>query len=201
MRIRLDDIAVFVADWRPKPEQLRSVAETLDIGIDSLVFVDDNPAEREAVRQMLPEVDVVALPPDPAGYVDALADYLLFEPGVVHGRGRPAYGALPCAQPGGRGGRVRRDDRGLLPLASTCGPSSSPFTEDDLPRVDAARWQDEPVQRDDEASFGRHARGVRGRSGLCAPDLPAARPLHRPRAHLRSSSRSRGTACSRSTRG
>ncbi len=44
------------------------------------MFVDDNPAEREAVRQMLPEVDVVVLPKDPAGYVDALADYLLFEP-------------------------------------------------------------------------------------------------------------------------
>ena len=80
MRIGLDDIAVFVADWRPKPEQLRSIADALDVGTDALVFVDDNPAEREAVRRLLPEVDVVTLPADPAGYVDALADYLLFEP-------------------------------------------------------------------------------------------------------------------------
>jgi FkbH-like protein len=80
MRMKLDDIACFVADWRPKPEQIRSVAAELDLGLDSIVFVDDNPVEREAVRQMVPEVDVITLPPEPAEYTRALADYLLFEP-------------------------------------------------------------------------------------------------------------------------
>ena len=80
MVLRLDDIAMFSACWDDKPTQLRRIAETLGIGLDSLVFVDDNPAEREAVRQLVPEVDVVALPKDPHGYVRALADYPFFEP-------------------------------------------------------------------------------------------------------------------------
>jgi FkbH-like protein len=80
MRIGLDDVAVFVADWRSKPEQLRTVAETLGIGLDALVFVDDSPAEREAVRRLAPEVDVIPLPQEPSDYVAALGDYLLFEP-------------------------------------------------------------------------------------------------------------------------
>jgi FkbH-like protein len=80
MRIRRGDIAAFVADWRPKSDQLRSVAETLGIGLDSIVFVDDNPVERESIRQLAPEVDVINLPSDPAGYVAALDDYVLFEP-------------------------------------------------------------------------------------------------------------------------
>lgn len=79
MRIRLEDVACFSAGWAPKHEQLRRIAEELDLGLDALVFVDDNPAEREVVRQHLPEVDVLALPPDPAGYVAALAAYPRFE--------------------------------------------------------------------------------------------------------------------------
>jgi FkbH-like protein len=68
-----------VANWETKPENLRRIARTLNIGLDSLVFVDDNPAEREIVRQHLPEVDVLPLPPDPSGYARALSDYLMFE--------------------------------------------------------------------------------------------------------------------------
>ena len=79
MRIRLNDIAWFAASWSTKPECLRAIAEGLGIGLDSLVFVDDNPAERQAVRQALPEVDVITLPDNPAGYIRALADYLMFE--------------------------------------------------------------------------------------------------------------------------
>jgi FkbH-like protein len=80
MRIGIDDVASFVANSRSKPEQIRSVAAELDLGLDSFVFVDDNPVEREAVRQMVREVDVITLPLDPAGYAGALRDYLLFEP-------------------------------------------------------------------------------------------------------------------------
>lgn len=75
MRLRLDDVAVFLANWEDKPASIRRIAETLNIGLDALVFVDDNPAEREAVRQLVPEVDVVPLPADPARYVQALARY------------------------------------------------------------------------------------------------------------------------------
>ncbi|CUU60260.1 HAD-superfamily phosphatase, subfamily IIIC/FkbH-like domain-containing protein [Parafrankia irregularis] len=83
MRLRLDDIAMFSASWDDKPTQIRRIAQTLGIGLDSLVFVDDNPAEREVVRQLVPEVDVIALPKDPHEYVRALADYPFFEPGAL----------------------------------------------------------------------------------------------------------------------
>jgi FkbH-like protein len=79
MRIRLDDVAAFVANWEPKPDNLRRIARQLDLGLDALVFVDDNPVECEAVRRFVPEVDVVALPPDPADYVRAMSRYLLLE--------------------------------------------------------------------------------------------------------------------------
>ncbi|WP_432515375.1 HAD-IIIC family phosphatase [Kineococcus sp. SYSU DK001] len=79
MLVRLDDVAVLKASWGDKPTALREIAATLGIGEDALVFVDDNPAEREAVRELVPDVDVVALPTDPAGYVAALAAYPFFE--------------------------------------------------------------------------------------------------------------------------
>jgi FkbH-like protein len=80
MRLRLEDISVFVANWESKPDQLRQIAKILDIGTDALVFVDDNPVEREAMRQLCPEIDVVALPADPALYARALSQHLALEP-------------------------------------------------------------------------------------------------------------------------
>ena len=79
MRIRRDDIACFAANWDTKVDNLRLVAETLGLGLDALVYADDNPAEREIVRRFLPEVDVLPLPRDPARYARTLSEYLLFE--------------------------------------------------------------------------------------------------------------------------
>jgi len=73
MQLRRDDFAVVVADWRPKSEQLRQIAAQLNLGLDSLAFVDDNPAECAQVSNCLPEVDVILLPAHPACYVRALA--------------------------------------------------------------------------------------------------------------------------------
>ncbi|MEP6562538.1 MAG: HAD-IIIC family phosphatase, partial [Nakamurella sp.] len=83
MVLRAEEFALIAASWQDKPQAVRHIAETLGIGLDSVVFVDDNPAEREAVRQLLPEVDVVALPAEPAGYVQALSSYPFFESSVV----------------------------------------------------------------------------------------------------------------------
>ena len=74
MRLSLDDIAVFRANWDNKADNIRAIAEILNIGLDAMVFVDDNPAERALVRQFLPMVAVPELPADPAGYVEAVAD-------------------------------------------------------------------------------------------------------------------------------
>lgn len=79
MALRLDDIALFVANWRPKEENLREIARTLNLGFESLVFLDDQPVERERVRRALPEVHVPEMPADPALFVSALDDLLLFE--------------------------------------------------------------------------------------------------------------------------
>ncbi len=72
MVLRRKDIACFVANWRDKATNLREIAERLNIGLDSLVFVDDNPAERALIRRELPMVAVPELPEDPSGYVEML---------------------------------------------------------------------------------------------------------------------------------
>jgi len=83
MHIRLNDISAFVVNWDDKPANLRRIAARLGIALDALVLVDDNPAERQMVRRLAPDVDIVSLPPDPSGYRRALADYLGFEPVAV----------------------------------------------------------------------------------------------------------------------
>lgn len=79
MRLSLEDFAAFEASWDPKPDGLQRIAESLGIGMSALTFVDDNPVERQAIRLLLPEVDVVTLPEDPALYPRALSQYLSFE--------------------------------------------------------------------------------------------------------------------------
>ncbi len=79
MLLRRGDIACFVANWRDKAANLRSIAAELKIGLDALVFVDDTPAERALVRRELPMVAVPELPDDPALYPRLLADAGYFE--------------------------------------------------------------------------------------------------------------------------
>ncbi len=79
MAVRLDDIVAFEAGWDHKPDVIRRIAADLGLGLDSLIFVDDSPFEREAVRRELPDVDVIVLPSDPSGYVRALSEYPLLE--------------------------------------------------------------------------------------------------------------------------
>ena len=55
MVLKLDDIALFVANWQSKDENLRHIAATLNIGLDSVVFIDDNPVERNLVRGLSPK--------------------------------------------------------------------------------------------------------------------------------------------------
>jgi len=79
MLLKRADIAAFVANWTDKAVNLQRIAEQLNIGVDSLVFVDDNPAERARIRESLPAVAVPELPPDPALWVRCLADAGYFE--------------------------------------------------------------------------------------------------------------------------
>jgi FkbH-like protein len=79
MVLRRSDIASFVANWSDKAGNLRAIAEELNIGIDSLVFIDDNPFERNLVRQELPMVAVPEVSDDPTCYPRAIADAGYFE--------------------------------------------------------------------------------------------------------------------------
>jgi FkbH-like protein len=79
MVLKESDIALFRANWEPKEENLRAIAAGLNIGLDAMVFVDDNPAERARVRQTLPEVEVVELPTEPSLYAAAVAQRRLFD--------------------------------------------------------------------------------------------------------------------------
>jgi FkbH-like protein len=72
MVLSLDDFGAVEIGWDPKGTTIARLARSLNLGIDSFVFFDDNPAEREQVRQALPEVEVVDVPEDPAEYVRAL---------------------------------------------------------------------------------------------------------------------------------
>jgi FkbH-like protein len=80
MVLRMEDFAAFRANWDPKSENLRAIARDLNVGVDSIVFVDDNPAEIEIVRQFVPEVRAVCLGEDPASFVAKLQDSGFFEP-------------------------------------------------------------------------------------------------------------------------
>lgn len=79
MLLKPDDIAVFVANWTDKATNLREIAKALNIGIDSLVFLDDNPAERAFVRQEAPEVSVPEVSDDPSLYPTLIAQAGYFE--------------------------------------------------------------------------------------------------------------------------
>lgn len=72
MVLKEEDISCFVANFNDKAANLRHIARSLNVGLDSLVFVDDNPVERSLIRSELPEVMVVEMPDDPAYYVRAL---------------------------------------------------------------------------------------------------------------------------------
>jgi FkbH-like protein len=79
MLLRESDIAVFQANWLDKPSNLEAIAKKLNIGVDALVFLDDNPAERAQVRAALPSVATPELPGDPAWFPWYLANAGYFE--------------------------------------------------------------------------------------------------------------------------
>jgi FkbH-like protein len=79
MLLREEHFAVFQANWSDKATNIKSISEELALGLESLVFVDDNPFERELVRKALPQVAVPEMPSDPALYARTLAAAGYFE--------------------------------------------------------------------------------------------------------------------------
>jgi FkbH-like protein len=79
MILKLTDISVFVANWENKADNIRDIQKILDIGLDSIVFIDDNPFERELIKKEIPQITVPNLPEDPAEYLMYLKALNLFE--------------------------------------------------------------------------------------------------------------------------
>jgi len=79
MLLKLDHFAVFQANWNDKASNIVAIAEELSLGLDALVLLDDNPAERGLVRSLLPQVAVPELPDDPADYARTLSAAGYFE--------------------------------------------------------------------------------------------------------------------------
>ncbi len=79
MVLKEEDISVFMANWDDKATNLERIAKRLDLGLDSMVLLDDNPAERALVRTLLPEVAVPELGNDPSLYVSTLSAAGYFE--------------------------------------------------------------------------------------------------------------------------
>jgi len=79
MLLRPEHFAAFRINWQDKAQNLREIAEELNVGIDSIAFFDDNPVERELVRSEAPEVKVIPVPSHVQGYTQALRDCPFFE--------------------------------------------------------------------------------------------------------------------------
>ena len=79
MVLGLQDFALFICNWNNKVENIIRIQRALNIGFDSMVFIDDNPAERELIKTRIRGIIVPALPEDPADYVGCLQQLNLFE--------------------------------------------------------------------------------------------------------------------------
>ena len=75
----MEDISVFIANWENKADNIRHIQNILNIGFDSMVFIDDNPFERNIVRDNIADICVPEMPEDPSDYLEYLYALNLFE--------------------------------------------------------------------------------------------------------------------------
>jgi FkbH-like domain len=80
MILKLKDFVSFKANWKPKSENIKAIANDLNLGLDSMVFIDDNPAEIEQVNQFVPDVKTICLFDDPTQFKIKLKNSIFFEP-------------------------------------------------------------------------------------------------------------------------
>ena len=79
MPLKKNDFSVMEINWNPKHENIKKIAKSLNIGTDSIVFIDDNPAECSLVSQMIPEVKTILLPSNPVDYPKIIDQIDYFE--------------------------------------------------------------------------------------------------------------------------
>jgi FkbH-like protein len=78
MLLRENHFASIMVNWDPKPQNMQKIAEQINIGLDSIVFIDDNPVEREMMRQSLPQIETLEIPADPSLFARTLRETFLF---------------------------------------------------------------------------------------------------------------------------
>ena len=134
MVLKLDDFAAFQAHWESKAISLQRIAKTLNLGLDSFVFFDDHPVERAVVRDLLPEVEVVDVPTEPALYVEALEKGYWFE--TIHMTKEDLMRSQQYQQEQARK-NFNRQFESLEDYLSTLDMTGlvSPLNQADLPRV------------------------------------------------------------------
>ena len=197
MILKEDDIVAFRVNWEDKAANIKAIADAIDLGLDSFVFLDDNPAERKRVRDALPAVAVPELPDDPSDWLTVFQAAGYFEQASFSREDQLRAGfykanALRAAQME----RIGNHDDYLRSLGMRL--SIAPF-DGAGPQADrAADLQVEPVQPDHPPlQRGRNRRAaVRSRRDHGAGpsrghlrrqrhdldgDLPAARPALRRR--------------------
>lgn len=129
-----EDFAAFVCSWDDKATGLRRIAQELNLGLDAAVFVDDNPAERALVQQLLPEVAVVDIGTDPAQFIERLEAGHWFDQQayteVDQGRSA-AYAALRQA----RAAQTSSADIGSYLAGLAMQGRAGPALAQDLPRL------------------------------------------------------------------
>jgi FkbH-like protein len=180
MRLRPESFVASRIDWEPKPQNVRAMAEDLNIGLDAMVFVDDNPVERDLMRTMAPQVSTVELPSEPAGYARALAARGDFVTLVATAEDRERT-AMYRAQVGRK--RLRRDAASLEEYLMGLGSrlSVEPLTPTNTGRIvqlfaktnqfnlTGVRYSAEQVARGDgTAFFGARLADRFGDNGLIA---------------------------------
>jgi FkbH-like protein len=74
MLLREKHFASILVNWDSKPQNMQKITEQINIGLDSIVFIDDNPAERELMRQSLPQVETLEMPADPSLFARTLRE-------------------------------------------------------------------------------------------------------------------------------
>jgi FkbH-like protein len=79
MVLKRSDFAAWRVNWETKPDNLVSLAAELNLGLDSFVFIDDNPIEVEYIRQTLPAVLCVLLPEEPAEILPQMRELACFD--------------------------------------------------------------------------------------------------------------------------
>lgn len=79
MIIKLNDISVFIANWDNKVNNINYIKNILNISFESMIFIDDNPFERNMVKMAIPNIQVPDLPDDPAHYLSCLIKNNFFE--------------------------------------------------------------------------------------------------------------------------